>query len=524
MTKHRKFVTVTKHKYTRRELLTRLALAPAILTVPRIDLWGQPSSASEECQTINYPRRDVHFKDVITQETFDRLTALIFEWQQGPGNFGQLCLHACWGETSVLGRRYQGQSAGSVYPDLMKGSIRLFQITGNPRWKRLADDIVSNLLFLQCADGGFRHASYEFEPAYNSSKTCPIHQGRPVLTLLDYVAWAHADPVLKSMIRPAIDRHWEWFNKKFWLNGNGGQHPLRTGAGWCGVTNQDLVIVAALSSYGRVYGDFSRYHEWGEKVLDAYLSPTYYYESIGLFERGDSKDFNFAERTAYYGVILEMLDRIIIDLGSMEDKRLRHVIDNVTTHLFDAAYVASDGLTHLSWGATTDPTDKSSVLGWIRNPATFADYTKLLPFMDELSERSQDKGKQAIVKALKDTFAAYVFSDGSIPSALWSKDPIISIATATIGHQAHFWLLLIKLLGDHLCDTAPVPTRCYHRSIGEYTWKSHGALWAIEREGVRVYGGYKPLSHGVTHGTEEKPAFGSYSELENCDFHEIIDG
>jgi len=483
---------------------------------------NQIDSESITGQTIHYPRKGVKFKEVMNQETFDRLTSLIFEWQQGPGNFGALILHACWGETSTLARRYQGQTV-AVYYDFMWGIQRLFQHTGNIRWKRLAYDIASNLLFLQNKDGGFRHAVFEFEPRYDSVPT-PIHQGFALLTLLDYAGWEHADPVLKNMIRPALDRHWEWFNKNFWMVGNGGQRPLRGGAGWCGVTNQDLFIVAALSAYGRLYGDFSRYNEWGKKALDVYLSPLYYYESLGLFERGDSKDFNFVERTSYHGLILQMLERIINDLGSsMEDKRLRTVIDNVTAHLFDAAFVGPDGLTHLAWGAKTDPADKSTVLEWIKSPAVFAEYTRLIPYMEKWSARRQDKEKQSVVESLKATFAAYVFSDGSIPISLWTTDPIISIVSATTAHQLLFWKMLIELLGDGLRDPAQTPVRCYHRSIGELTWKSRGSLWAIEKAGARVFGGYKPLSHGITHGPEEKPAFGSYSELDNCDIHEILD-
>jgi len=518
---------MNKHTCNRRDSLTRLALVPAVAAAPHSIVGGnsgsslQPSTASKMSQTITYPRKEVTTKDVLNQETFDRLTARIFEWQQGQGNFGGLILHACWGETSVLARRYQGQYT-SVNFHLISGSMRLFERTGNPRWKRLADDIISNILFLQCANGGFRHACAEFEPGYDPGKTCPIHQGMPILALLDYAAWEHADPLLKNMIKPAIDRHWEWFNKKFWLNGNGGQRTLRTGAGWCGVTNQDLVIVGALSSYGRVYGDFSRYNEWGKKALDAYLSPTYYYESIGLFERGDNRSFNFVERTAYYNIILLMFERIMNDLGGKEDKRLQAVIDNVSSHLFDAAFVASDGLTHLAWGAKTDPTDKSSVLEWIKYPVTFSNYFKLFRLMDKFLKRHPDKAKQEIFDNLMKTFSAYVFSDGGIPSALWPTDPIITIVTATMGTLVPFWTILMEMLGDDLRDPRPVPSLCYHRSVGEFKWKSRGSLWTIEKEGVRVFGGYKPLSHGVTHGPDEKPAFGNYSDLDQCDIHEII--
>ena len=38
---------MTKHQYTRRELLARLALVPAILAVPRVDIWGNPSSSTQ---------------------------------------------------------------------------------------------------------------------------------------------------------------------------------------------------------------------------------------------------------------------------------------------------------------------------------------------------------------------------------------------------------------------------------------------------------------------------------------------
>ena len=142
---------MTNPKINRRELLTRFAFVPAILAVPQFNLWGKLSSVSKTCKTINYPRKGITAKDVLNQETFDRLTALIFEWQQGPGNFGELTLHATWGITSVLTRRYQGHRCSASHY-LIKGSMQMFQRTGNSRWKRLADDIASNLLFLQNAD------------------------------------------------------------------------------------------------------------------------------------------------------------------------------------------------------------------------------------------------------------------------------------------------------------------------------------------------------------------------------------
>jgi hypothetical protein len=58
--------------------------------------------------------------------------------------------------------------------------------------------------------------------------------------------------------------------------------------------------------------------------------------------------------------------------------------------------------------------------------------------------------------------------------------------------------------------------------MGNVTWKSFGKLWSIEKDGERVYGGYKPLPYGVTHGPEEKPADGDYDSLEACEILEIL--
>ena len=63
---------------------------------------------------LTLPRKEVDPEDVWTQETFNRAHAQLMSWQQGPGAFGDLHLHACWGESSVLSRRYHGQTvAGS---------------------------------------------------------------------------------------------------------------------------------------------------------------------------------------------------------------------------------------------------------------------------------------------------------------------------------------------------------------------------------------------------------------------------
>lgn len=466
-------------------------------------------------QEIYYPRKGLKLSDVYTQETLDKLLSLLDIWMQGPGMVGGLQVHSCWGKTSVLDKGYQGETI-SQYDDLLQSVMKLYEKTGNLKWKCMADNFVSNILFLQEPDGGFRHASAEFEPTFTSILSCPIHQCKPILALLKYVSWEHAAPTLLQMIRPAIDRHWEWFQKTFWRIGNGGHRPFPYEAGWCGVTNQDLVVIAALSEYGKVYGDWSRFEAYGKPALDVYLSDVYYYKEIGLFERGDGN--NFAERTSYYVVILSMLQCIF---DNTKDGRLPDVIDNVISHLFDAAYVAPDGMTHLAWGAVTDPHDKSRVVDWIKTPVVFSGYPVLIKNMQQYLERHPNAKKQEILDAVTEAFCGYIFSDGTIPPALWPKNPVLSIVSI-LRHDAYI-SCIIEYLGDSLQDSKPVDEICIHRKLGNFTWKQRGKLWEIDQDDVRVYGGYTPYPAGITQGPDAPALCGNYDDLQDCDILEIID-
>src|SRR3954451_22628757 len=107
--------------------------------------------------SIHYPRRDIDPVDVFTQQTFNLATAQLMSWRQGPGTFGGLHLHPCWGESSVLDRRYQGHTTGSF--GMLDGVMKLHDHTGDVRWQCLADDMVATILQLQTTTGGFYHAS-----------------------------------------------------------------------------------------------------------------------------------------------------------------------------------------------------------------------------------------------------------------------------------------------------------------------------------------------------------------------------
>ena len=178
------------------------------------------------------------------------------------------------------------------------------------------------------------------------------------------------------MIPDAVDRHFNYMVKHIWQVGNANPHknyrPLPF-PGWCGVTNQDLTATAALALSMKCFGRTKEYETYGKPVLDYYLSPEYYYEQIGLFERGDG--INFAERTVYYGVVLECLQIIYSVTG---EERLIQVYDNVLAHIFDAFFEGEDGLTYLARGAKTDMNDKSKVYGWEYGSIAFNGYPEMI--------------------------------------------------------------------------------------------------------------------------------------------------
>lgn len=442
-------------------------------------------SGSYGCEQLNitmeieYPRKKVTWQEVANQNLFEQATASLFAWQQGIGQFGGLHLHPCWQESSVLTRQYQGQGL-HLYGPILSGAFSLFERFRDPRWQTLADDVARNLLLLQQSEGGFRHGSSEFEPAYGCLESCPIQQGMAMLALLDYAAWPHAIPSTVKQIPDVFARFWRWFNGFFWRRGNAWIAPLPFDA-FCGVTNQDLVICAVLAKAQTLYGG-DLYDRVGAPVLETYLSPRYYHEKVGLFERGDQE--NFVERTGYYGIILAMLRRLY---AHTQDGRLLQIHDNVAFHLFDAMHTASDGLVHFAWGAATFPDDKTRVAGWKVPSIGICLYPELLVGIQDCLRRHPSESHRAQYEAVQNTFAAYIFADGSLPIALNPDSEVFHVVSSVVG----LWSYLIHDRGAVLHSPATVTQPCIHRRCGSTVWKTAGALWAIEQNRKRVYTGFR---------------------------------
>lgn len=465
-----------------------------------------------QSEPIIYPNRSAEPGTVFTQETLDRLTAKVLSWRQAPGVLGGLHLHSCWGEASVLTRRYHGQTVAHE-ASVACVAMKLFDRTGDSFWRELAGHILSNVLFLQAPQGGFIHASSEFEPTYTCYDTCPIAQGRPINALLEYAAWKHADPQLRQAIEPAVRRFWTYMQDYWWRRGNAFIRPLDRD-GWCGVTNQDFVIVEAMARFGKVYADWSQYERYAKPAFDDYLSPRMYHEAIGLFERGDRA--NFAERTSYYNVILPCLHSIYELTG---DSRIPAVIGNVSAHLFDAFFVDRAGDGHMAWGADTDPQDKSRVAGWNTFPIVLPAYPEQVEHMRRYLSAHPDAEMSRKADMLERTLASRVFSDGTLPTALGGADPLFEIVP---GSGFDFWAFLVDRLGAGVRSPLGARVVSVSRSRGGLVYRSNDLLWSIERDGQRLFAGLRTEPGGIVAGDEKLQSI-DFGMLEKADVVERVD-
>ena len=463
-------------------------------------------------KTIHYPRKGLRLEDAVTQETFDRYFTMLENWRQGPGVFGSLNIHACWGTVDSLDKRYQGETVSHQFY-LFRLYKMLYDRFREPRFRTTVDAMVAHLLYLQDASGGFIHSTSEFEPTFNTA-CCPIHAFHPTMELCEYYRWEYANETLKAQIPDAVRRHWEWAQPALWQIGNGGHRPLDF-PGWCGVTNQDLTVVAALAQIGKTFGDWSLYETYGKPAVAHYFSPAYYYKEIGLFERGDGN--NFPERTPYYGVILNRLKDLYELTG---EERYREVSENVIRNLFEVTYIAEDGLRHMSRGVKTDPADKTKRCGFDRSSINFQSYGVLIPFMEEYLREHPDEEKAQILEELKSTAAAYLFFDAGFPKAFNPGNPIFTVVSTP--DSEGLLQLMLHVLGDRLEKPVLRETPVLHRQYKNFLYKTNGRLWLVEKDGERTYGGYTRYNAGITIGADEKPVLGDYSDLDQCDILEIV--
>ncbi|MCU0857354.1 MAG: hypothetical protein MUC65_02990 [Pontiellaceae bacterium] len=453
---------------------------------------------SQKFETITYPQKDVNPDEVFTQETLEKSMSYLFSWQQAAGCFGQLTLHSCWAIDGVIGRKYHGQYTSANY-HLIRFMLAMYEETGDPAWKHRAEDIVSNLMFLQAESGGFYHGSAENEPAYDEGKTCAIHQGMPELALLEYAGKPYADPERKAAIKTVIDRHWAWFNRRFFERGTRGSTSQDGWPWpcWSGVVNQDLVVIQALAVYGKVFGDMRRYEKLGKPALDVIFSDRYYYKGLGLFQRGDQPEWMFPERTPYYHLVFETLETIY---GITGDERIPPVLDDVCEQLFRATFVAEDGLRYFSHGVNVEKDGKAlKVVSYNKYPTAPATCLSLAGFMDWYLARHADAEKQKIRDEIVQTAAAYVFVNGTMPRALNPDNDVFALAPDLLGVPNFLFRRLKGTVKNFEIKDAPA----IQRKINDLVWYEKGRFYSVEKAGSRTFAGFKLETRAIVHGTEE---------------------
>jgi hypothetical protein len=354
-------------------------------------------------------------------------------------------------------------------------------------------------MFLQAKSGGFYHGSAENEPSYYEGKTCAIHQNMIILGLLEYTGKSYAEPELKAEIKTVIDRHWAWFNRHFFKRGTRGVTDKEGWPWpcWSGVTNQDLVVIEALALYGRVFGDMSRYEEFGRPALDVLLSDRYYYKGLGLFQRGDQPDWMFPERTPYYHLVWDTFKRIHEITG---DERLPPILEDVCEQLFRATYVAEDGLRYFSHGVNVEKDgDSIKVVSYNKYPTTPGKGLVFLDFFDWYLERHPDPEKQKIRDEVLQTAAAYVLVNGTLSKAFNPDNDVFALAPDLMTVPN----FLVRHLKGNVSNFEIGEIPAVQRKINDLAWYEKGRFYAVEKAGERTFAGFKLEQRAIVHGPEE---------------------
>ncbi|MBR4867637.1 MAG: hypothetical protein IKU10_00645, partial [Clostridia bacterium] len=163
----------------------------------------------------------------------------------------------------------------------------------------------------------------------------------------------------------------------------------------------------------------------------------------------------------------------------------------------------------------------SKVYGWEYGAIAFSGYPALITHMQRYLHRHPDSEKQAKLNDLKNTLAAYVFADGSIPLGIFNPNPLFTVTSG--GPEAGGWVsFVMDYLGDDWTDPTPVTVPAIHRTHKNFAWKQNGPYWSIETDGVRQYAGYSRVTNGIVKG-EGEPVVGSFDVLDSADVVEIID-
>lgn len=460
---------------------------------------------------ISYPKSAPNPQEAFSERTLHLATARLMDWRQGPGVFGGLHLHPCWEETGVIGRRYQGQTT-FILSMILRGFMEMADRAGGGEWAQVAHHIASQLFWLRRPAGGFIHADFQNEPAYVPGQSCPIHQMLPAWALIDYAAWESSDPSLRGRMADAMRDHFAWFQRFWWKRGNAGKKPLAD-PGWCGVTNQDMVAIAAYGRFGQVFGDWSWFERFGYPALGVYLSTDYFCGETGQFERGDRPDF--VERPFYLALVDECLAAVAPFLA---DERVGQTLHSLRRGLFDAIVEDERHGWMLAWGGNLDRSTRA--MRWDTSKAQVSCYPEILSILEKEADRTGAASDREKVAKLQHALAAWVFADGSIPASIGPGLPVLASVEASI--NVTFWRYLLSR-HPATCDISSLPhLPVVERRCQDAVFHQMPDWWRLVSSQDGDWIGYKKCSWAIAPANEGLPNLPKYPGLRSAEIVEHV--
>ncbi len=401
-----------------------------------------------------------------------RLLAWIMEWQQGPGKFGGLYLHPCWGEIGVLERHYQGVTV-SNYHSLIPAFLNLYRKTSDGEFLQEVLAMVGLLEQLQLPDGCFDHSVHEGEPG-RGTVICNALADLGLLHMVEYTE----NKELKERILGIVRRNLEWFGSFWWQRGNAWKKEVDYPA-WCAVTNQDLSVAYAMLKYGQLSGDMDYFDLYG-KPATLWILENAYHPDIGMFDRGDAPDF--LERVGYCGII----DLLLLKLN-------KHLKEEGIT---EAVLHNLDGILECSW---------RDEYGCLRLPGAFgldgrvetkpSDVLGLVNFIgafDTLAGRYGIQKYEGVREELLHTMMSYQSEFGEIRGDAKRKD-IIDLVPLP-GNFGALSLFASLWQGSSFPEVERPDLNLVISP--EHLWVEDRKSWLIRDRG-RIYSGVKRLFDGI---------------------------
>ena len=397
--------------------------------------------------------------------------AWTMDWKQGPGKFGGLYLHSCWGEIGVLERRYQGVTVSNYYW-LIPAFLDLHRKTGDEGFLREALAMAALLERLQMPDGCFDHSVYEFEPG----RGAVISNALADLGLLDMAEYTE-DKRLREHIMGIVRRNLDWFGSFWWQRGNAWKKGVDYPA-WCAVTNQDLSVAYAMLKYGQLSGDMGYFDRYGRPAI-RWIMENAYHPDLGMFDRGDAPDF--LERVGYCGIIGWLL--LKLNLHLKEERITDAVLRN-----FDAILEHSwrDGTGCLRLPGAFDLKGKAEA-----NPSDVLGLVHFIRAFDLLAGQYGIGKYEEVREELLRTMMFHQSEFGGIRSDAGRGD-IIDLVP--FGFDA--LSLFVSLWQGSVLPEVTRPALNLVIS-GGHLWAEDGKSWLIRDEG-RMYSGVKSVPDGIT--------------------------